>query len=320
MTALKLKAPQIDDILNKQHAEYSEMMQSALNRVLENQKSTVLHLATELLSHVKEREQQVEEKQRLFQSETAAFQQQVKEHYEQNKDMIDLMSKLRRIESARDSKIKLNIGGKVFHTSAEVLCSVEGSLFTAMFSEGVDVQPDEDGEYFIDRNPKLFPIILDYLRGYDVKPHIKSLSSSFKKQLTEEIEYFKLPEMYDLIQPQKVESEKKEAQVAPVKEVKGVKEPVVVPKKGGMLEIQDIRCAVHVSGIKGATENDVTEFFNVWGKIEQRKMLKRGMAVLVFTKPDEAKNAISNLTNAKFKDGVLTVSEYKPRSRTELSD
>jgi len=33
-----------------------------------------------------------------------------------------------------------------------------------MFSSQFNTQADEDGEYFIDRNPKHFALILDYLR------------------------------------------------------------------------------------------------------------------------------------------------------------
>jgi len=37
-------------------------------------------------------------------------------------------------------------------------------MLSSMFSGHFDMEPDEDGCYFIDRNPDFFPIILDYLR------------------------------------------------------------------------------------------------------------------------------------------------------------
>jgi hypothetical protein len=36
-----------------------------------------------------------------------------------------------------------------------------------MFSSGC-FKPNKKGEYFFDRNPEYFEIILDYLRGYEI--------------------------------------------------------------------------------------------------------------------------------------------------------
>jgi len=85
-------------------------------------------------------------------------------------------------------KIKLNIGGTIFMTTVSTLtnehsmvrysnlsfrnfprpcltlqCNLYSKL-AAMFSSQFNTQADEDGEYFIDRNPKHFALILDYLR------------------------------------------------------------------------------------------------------------------------------------------------------------
>jgi hypothetical protein len=51
-------------------------------------------------------------------------------------------------------QITLNIGGKKFTTTKTTLLSVPDTYFHAMLSSGKWL-PDEDGEYFIDRNPKV---------------------------------------------------------------------------------------------------------------------------------------------------------------------
>eukprot|EP01129_Flabellula_baltica_P003611 TRINITY_DN13365_c0_g1_i1.p1 TRINITY_DN13365_c0_g1~~TRINITY_DN13365_c0_g1_i1.p1 ORF type:complete len:401 (-),score=34.16 TRINITY_DN13365_c0_g1_i1:41-1243(-) len=60
-------------------------------------------------------------------------------------------------------KIKLNVGGSIFVTSKITLLSYEGSYFYGMLSSD-NWQPNEDGEYFIDRDPIVFDRILNYLR------------------------------------------------------------------------------------------------------------------------------------------------------------
>ena len=74
--------------------------------------------------------------------------------------MQDLMSKH---SAMAKSKIKLDVGGQSFTASKETFLKLEGSFFFAMLSSG-RWEPDEDGAYFIDRSPKYFPYVIDYLR------------------------------------------------------------------------------------------------------------------------------------------------------------
>ena len=60
--------------------------------------------------------------------------------------------------------INLNVGGQRFSTSRQTLTWISDSFFTAMLNGLISTNRDEQGSIFIDRDPKLFSIILNYLR------------------------------------------------------------------------------------------------------------------------------------------------------------
>jgi len=70
------------------------------------------------------------------------------------------------------------------------LLTKEPSMLSAMFSGNFSTKPDEDGSYFIDRDPKYFPIILNYLRNNTLD--IKEMSHKELRALKEEIEYYQI--------------------------------------------------------------------------------------------------------------------------------
>lgn len=72
-------------------------------------------------------------------------------------------TKVCRTSVCAEIQITLNIGGKKFATAKATLLNAKGSYFEAMLSSG-HWKPDEDGEYFIDRDAKHFMTILNYLR------------------------------------------------------------------------------------------------------------------------------------------------------------
>lgn len=60
--------------------------------------------------------------------------------------------------------VNLNVGGTKFSTSRQTLCSIQDSFFSSLLSGRIPSCRDEQGYIFIDRDPKYFSIILNFLR------------------------------------------------------------------------------------------------------------------------------------------------------------
>ena len=69
---------------------------------------------------------------------------------------------------ASQSIIKIDVGGQIFQTAISTLSKYPGSMLSAMFSHteaGMTPMPKtEAGHFFLDVNPKLFEIVLEWLR------------------------------------------------------------------------------------------------------------------------------------------------------------
>ncbi|CAL2033869.1 unnamed protein product [Caenorhabditis brenneri] len=63
--------------------------------------------------------------------------------------------------------MKLNIGGTVFQTTKSTLTKFDG-FFKAMLETDIPLERDEHGAIFIDRSPKHFELILNYMRDGSV--------------------------------------------------------------------------------------------------------------------------------------------------------
>ncbi|CAK9813430.1 BTB/POZ domain-containing protein KCTD3 [Anthophora quadrimaculata] len=81
--------------------------------------------------------------------------------------------------------VHLNVGGTRFSTSKQTLTWVPDSFFTALLSNRIASHKDEIGALFIDRDPKLFSIILNYLRTKDI-----DLKNVDLRTLRHEAEYY----------------------------------------------------------------------------------------------------------------------------------
>jgi len=61
--------------------------------------------------------------------------------------------------------IHLNVGGRLFSTSRQTLTQVQDTFFTGLLSGRIQTLKDEQGAIFIDRDPELFRLILNFLRN-----------------------------------------------------------------------------------------------------------------------------------------------------------
>eukprot|EP01117_Protostelium_nocturnum_P008590 TRINITY_DN3085_c0_g1_i1.p1 TRINITY_DN3085_c0_g1~~TRINITY_DN3085_c0_g1_i1.p1 ORF type:complete len:405 (+),score=130.82 TRINITY_DN3085_c0_g1_i1:1114-2328(+) len=87
------------------------------------------------------------------------------------------------------SKISLDVGGKIFAASKDTLLRFKDTYFSGLL-QSEHWQPDKDGRYFIDRNPKNFAIVLDYLRSGALK--ISKLNKEEKEDLINDFDYYQI--------------------------------------------------------------------------------------------------------------------------------
>jgi hypothetical protein len=86
-------------------------------------------------------------------------------------------------------RVKLNVGGTRFETTLSTLTRHPDSMLAAMFSGRHDLQPDDEGYVFIDRDGTHFRVILNFLRtGVLDVPSAKAAD-----ELKRELEYYQLP-------------------------------------------------------------------------------------------------------------------------------
>ncbi|XP_063922252.1 BTB/POZ domain-containing protein KCTD3 [Zophobas morio] len=83
--------------------------------------------------------------------------------------------------------IHLNVGGKRFSTSKQTLNLIPDTFFTALLSGRISSLRDENGAIFIDRDPEIFSIILNYLRTREIDLHGTNL-----RTLRHEAEYYNI--------------------------------------------------------------------------------------------------------------------------------
>jgi len=89
----------------------------------------------------------------------------------------------------KNGRVVLNVGGKKFETLIDTLQKFPETMLGAMFSTRCGISlavPDENGEYFFDRDPKLFDIVLNFYRhGKIIIPSNRSYD-----MVKEELDFF----------------------------------------------------------------------------------------------------------------------------------
>ena len=92
-----------------------------------------------------------------------------------------------------DDIFELDVGGVTdgFKLSKKMLCQVPGSALEAMFSGRHDLRKTVQGKIFIERDPKVFRYMINYLRDSQQKPEIKDEYEA--KQFLSELDFWGIP-------------------------------------------------------------------------------------------------------------------------------
>jgi len=85
--------------------------------------------------------------------------------------------------------IRLDVGGTLFSTSRSTLTRYGSPFFASLLLNS----PTSNGSYFIDRDPKIFALILEALRGAGISAPIRPDSNSTFKSLLAELDFYGLP-------------------------------------------------------------------------------------------------------------------------------
>ena len=98
--------------------------------------------------------------------------------------------------------ISINVGGTVFTTTTATLTQDTKSMLATMFNTEVPQARDSNGNIFIDRNPKTFEIILEFLRSGNLIYNEESALTL--RQLEVEADYFGLGKLLEAIEQKRV--------------------------------------------------------------------------------------------------------------------
>lgn len=94
--------------------------------------------------------------------------------------------------SAFPSVISLNVGGTIYTASLATLTRYSKSMLAAMFSGRMPLETDTNGNYFIDRDGKLFRYVLNFLRSGQL--HLPKGFAEIE-QLKQEVDFYQLKDM-----------------------------------------------------------------------------------------------------------------------------
>jgi len=87
-------------------------------------------------------------------------------------------------------RITFNVGGTLFSTNLSTLLSVNGTKFEREFRGGETRTSSSDETYFIDRSPRTFGYVIDYLRTGDL---FIGRDAGVRIQLLDDAEFYQLP-------------------------------------------------------------------------------------------------------------------------------
>lgn len=93
--------------------------------------------------------------------------------------------------------VNLNVGGTIFSTSRETLNAGGDSFFASLISENFKVERDQHNNIFIDRDPKLFSAVLNFLRNQCTHLSIDRCNRAKLQSLQAEAEFYAVLPLID---------------------------------------------------------------------------------------------------------------------------
>jgi hypothetical protein len=101
----------------------------------------------------------------------------------------------------KSSVVKLDIGGTIYKTTVRTLKAVPDTYFHAIFAKGEDqVEKQDDGTIFIDRDGRHFFYILNYLRD-NAEEAILPKDPIVKKEILKEAQFYNISSLIDTLSP-----------------------------------------------------------------------------------------------------------------------
>ena len=105
----------------------------------------------------------------------------------ERQDWKEEQERIRKFNPANEDVIELNVGGVSdgLTVSKALLCSVAGSKLHDTFSGKFKLQTTSNNKVFLDRDPKIFSLVLNFLRNSNMKFDIqdKIVADLFKFEL-----------------------------------------------------------------------------------------------------------------------------------------
>ena len=187
---------------DKSNFDLSEELMNTNNLV--NQLQTQL---SDLITKVSSKEIQLkQDEKRLLREMEELKKDKMKELSECEEQIMAIKQKISSSTSVstrlgKNQMVKLNVGGRIFATNLQTITSVKETFFTGYFSDHFDPKPEDDGAFFIDRPFEQFQLILNYLRGIDIKSKLLDLSDSDLKDFIEEVVYYQITPIYEILPP-----------------------------------------------------------------------------------------------------------------------
>ncbi|KAG2389076.1 hypothetical protein C9374_014476 [Naegleria lovaniensis] len=118
-------------------------------------------------------------------------------------DIEEKLSKSTTVTTTRgppNEMVRLNVGGTIFATTMASLLSEKDTFFSAYFSDYFVPNPEEhDHAYFIDRPNANFELILDHLRGLNIRSKIERLSEKDLMEFVDEVVYYQVTSIFSLL-------------------------------------------------------------------------------------------------------------------------